>query len=160
MELSLAEWKGTYYVEANPVKEIEEIFRNTVTYENIEITTEQDFVGRLEDASYLVRMKGPLYTSGKRGINIFGRKIRMDFDKNEWKIADCTAPISITGKGLDLTVIVDRCSMELFLDNGKIYASFAAEYAASDRNVPYIILHSETTMQVGQMELHALCSIW
>ncbi len=88
------------------------------------------------------------------------RKKVFDFSKNEIKLGDATAPISITRGCLYITLIVDTCSIELFTDNGKIYVSCLDGYTLMDRNLPYIKINASTNIGLDSIEINTLKSIW
>ena len=71
------------------------------------------------------------------------------------KVPPSVAPLSITEKEIDLTILIDRCSMEIFSDNGKICLT---ERFVCDYNLPFISLEGEGEIQ--KLEIHTLKSIW
>lgn len=160
MELTLCKCKDTYYLEANPVKEIEGIYNGISCYEDVAVTNKKEFKIKLEDAAHLFKIKGVADLHGKLQISIFGRSIALDFDQNEVKLGDSTAPITITKNNFDLTIVVDRCSMELFMDGGKAYMSGVAAYTLSDRNIPYFSLTADGEINLKKIEINSLKSIW
>ena len=91
---------------------------------------------------------------------MFGRTIHFDFAKNEIKIGESVAPISVTRADFDITVIVDRCSIELFSDGGKIFMSCIDENTLSDRNIPYFTINSDNEIKLESIEINSLDSIW
>ncbi len=160
VELKLCKYENVYYLEAAPVKEIEDIYTHTKNLENVLITIENGFFETLDDAAQLVKIKSSYIANGAMNISIFGREINFDFSKNEIKLGDATAPISITRGCLDITLIVDRCSIELFTDNGKIYVSCLDGYTLMDRNLPYIKINASTNISLDSIEINTLKSIW
>lgn len=160
MELSLVKFNGIYYIEANPVVELETLYKDKKYLENVTISSERNFKIKLDDSPYLFRMKGKYTDVGNMTICVFGRNIDVNFFKNELRLGDCTAPVSITKKDFDFTVIVDRCSMEIFTDDGKAYMSCLTDYASMDRNIPYFTLASDSMQNIKEIEIISLKSIW
>lgn len=159
-ELSLSLLENTYYLEARPVKEIESLYNRTEHYENIRVSHENDFCVHLEDTPYLFQIDGLMNDSGVTELQIFGRTIRFDFKKNEITVGNNCAPISVTTAKSDITIIVDRCSIEIFADGGKIYMSCLDRDTLCDRNIPYFVIKSEHETVIEEMEIHSLNSIW
>ena len=88
----------------------------------------------------------------------------MELAKNEIRIGESVAPISVSRADFDITVIVDRCSIELFSDGGKIFMSCIDENTLSDRNIPYFMINSDKDIKLEKTkepvkELKPLLSI-
>ena len=58
-------------------------------------------------------------------------------------------------KEIDLTLLIDRCSMEIFADDGKICLT---ERFVCDFNLPYVAIAGEGRIQ--NIEISTLKSIW
>lgn len=159
-ELSLRLFENTYYLEAKPVKEIEALYNSTEHYANIRVSSDNDFCVELEDTPYLFKIDSLINNCGVAEIKLFGRTILLDFKKNEMTIGNNCAPISITAAKCDMTIIVDRCSIEIFADGGKIYMSCLDNDTLCDRNIPYLIVKSGNETFIETMEIHSLNSIW
>ncbi len=160
MEMTLCKHEDIYYLEANPVKEIESIYTNMRFFNNISVNPENEFVEALDDTAQLLRIRSSLFECGNLTIEIFGRTINFDFTKNEIKFGNCTAPISLIRSILDTTIIIDRCSIELFADGGKIMVSCLNEDTFMDRNLPYIKINADTDIILDRIEINSLESIW
>ena len=74
---------------------------------------------------------------------------------NTWK-----APLSLTKKVVDLIILIDRCGIEMYTDNGKMYMSWLSEETVSDRTQPMLTLNASQEMCLERVELHELESIW
>lgn len=159
-ELSLSLYDNTYYLEARPVKEIEDLYNSFEHYENIRTSHDIDFRIQLDDTAYLFKINGLTNVCGVTEIQIFGRTIQFDFNKNEIAIGKNYAPISLTASNGEITIIVDRCSIEIFADDGKIYMSCIDDDTFCDRNIPYLVIKSENETIIKNMEIHSLKSIW
>lgn len=159
-ELSLSFFENTYYLEARPVKEIEVLYNSTEHHENICVSRENDFRTFLEDTPYMIQIDSLIGDLGVTELQIFGRTIRFDLKKNEMSVGNNCAPISITAEKRDITIIVDRCSIEIFADGGKIYMSCLNRDTLCDRNIPYLVIKSDNETVIEEMKTHSLKSIW
>ena len=159
-ELLLDLFEDTYYLEAKPVKEIEALYKSSECYENIRTSQNTDFRAQLEDTPYLFKISGLSHSCGITEMQIFGRTIGFDLNKNEMTIGKNCAPISLTASKCEMTVIVDRCSIEIFADNGKICMTCLDNNTFCDRNMPYLLIKSENETTIEKMTIHSLNSIW
>ena len=80
--------------------------------------------------------------------------------ENELKFVTEAVPLAIFNDSLDITLVIDRCSIEVFLDGGKIYASFLNNNSVQDYNVPFIEISSAEGVNIDNLELISLKSIW
>jgi len=62
-------------------------------------------------------------------------------------------PLSVLGDSLELTVISDKCSLEIFADGGK---SCVAVAAFADYNLPRFTVSKNSSVKLEYMEWHAL----
>lgn len=160
MEMSLGKFENTYYLQANPIEEIKSIYKNTKTYSNVSLGAKAAFYEALEPAPHCVNIQSKAIESGKMTVCIFGRNIDFDFENNEMRIGEYTAPISLTHNGLDVTIIMDTCSIEVFADGGKIFTSCLNGNTVSDFNLPSITLRATKNILLENVTIHALASIW
>lgn len=160
VELSLKINENTYYLEARPIKEIEALYNSFENYENIRTSHDTDFQVRLDDTAYLFKIDGLSNVCGVTKMQIFGRTVQFDFNKNEITVGKNFAPISLTESQSEIIIIVDRCSMEIFADDGKIYMSCIDKDTFCDRNMPYLVIKSENETVIKNMEIHSMKSIW
>lgn len=160
MEMSLDKYDGCYYLQANPVEEIKGIYKNTKTYSNVSLTPEEMFSETLQATAYLLKFKGESLENGVMTVSIFGRSIGFDYANNKMNIGNCTAPISLTRSGLDITILVDRCSIEVFADGGKIFMSCLDNDTVSDFNIPYLTIMADSKISLENVEINSLDSIW
>lgn len=160
MELTLSEFDNKYYLEANPVEELKCIYKDTTNYENINLSPDDEFRVALEQASYVFEIKSRNFSNGVLKIGIFGQFIDLDLTNNQIQLGDCIAPVSVTHSGLDIKVIVDRCSIELFADCGKITMSCLDNNTFNDYNVPYFTLKSNCAVSFENININLLDSIW
>ncbi len=160
LELSLCTIDGIDYLQANPVKELETLYADTHLVECLHLTSEEPFRVHLADAPVYVHLSGK-YPGGKTlEITVFGISVTLDFSRNEVHLCAGSAPISATGDRFDIKLLVDRCSVELFSDNGRQYITGIEERTMMDRNLPHLLLRSCRNMEIDRLEWHTLDSIW
>lgn len=160
MEMSLVKNNGIYYLQANPVDELRNIVKSEAEYCDVEITAENEFKASLEKTAHLITLKCQNLNAGQMTLTVFGVKINFDFGKNELRAGDSTAPISVTNGGLDLTAVIDRCSIELFADGGKVLLSCINNDTVNDFNLPYLSIKASEPITLDCLKINSLNSIW
>ena len=158
-ELSLSLSENTYYLKSTPVKEIECLYNESEHYENIGISADSNFCVRLKDTPYLIKTDG-LVSGGVTEMQIFGIKLEFDFKNNEITVGNNHAPISVTSSKSDITLLIDRCSIEIFSDGGRIHMSCLDCDTICDRNIPYFVVSSDSETKIEAVEMHSLNSVW
>lgn len=159
-EMSLSKYDGTYYLQANPIEEIKTIYKNQKVFNEVTVTPKKMFIKKLDTNAHLLKLNADNLNNGKMIISIFGRSISFDFANNEMKIGNCIAPISLTSNELDITVIVDKCSMEVFADGGKIFTVCLHHDTVSDFNIPHLTIQADREILLKNIEVTSLESIW
>ena len=161
LELNLNLRDGIYYLSASPVKELECLFDKKQSYSGVKIEKGCSVSYKLESTPYFIRLsindfnETPSFT-----IKVFGRDLIMNPAENELKFGKETLPLSIFNDSIDITLVIDKCSIEAFLDEGKIYESFINNNSVSDYNVPFIEISSAEDVNIDNLELISLKSIW
>ena len=157
-ELSLKKHNDMYYLHALPIKELDTIYKNTNQYKDIKTAKASEIP--LADAAQSIHLRGKFEENAVLNLNIFGRTIQIDFSENQISVGENQAPLFLTEKGLDLTLLVDRCSVEIFADGGKIYLYSLSKDTVMDRNLLRLILSCNTDYALDFVEIHALEPIW
>ena len=160
MELSLENSEDGYDLLANPVEEIEALFKNTNRYQKLKLSAREEKEIPLADAAQMIRICGGPSKTGVLTVTFFGRELRVVFDENQIELGNMRIPLSVSGGKTDLTLIVDHCGVEIFSDGGRIYASCLAEDLFMDRNLLSLILRCDTEYCIDLIEIHSLESVW
>jgi len=149
-----------YVLSMSPIDKAEALYKNTNRYENLRIDSKKVVEIPLADAAHLIRMRGAFDPNAKISAVLFGRELHLDFSENLLRVGSESMPIAIGRDVLDLTLIVDRLSVEIFADGGKLCAAFASEDVFCDRNLLSLILQSESKYDFDLLEIHSLETIW
>lgn len=161
LELTLEKVDGIYYLCAGPVKEFGLLYNEVRRFTNITVGNGHPVSHRLERSAYFVKLKINDFSNASQFmLRIFGRDLTVKPSENELVFAKEVIPLSVSQSCIDLSIVVDCCSFEIFLDNGKIYASYLNNASVSDYNLPYVELHSENPLTVDSFELISLKTIW
>ncbi|MBF68691.1 MAG: 2,6-beta-D-fructofuranosidase [Gammaproteobacteria bacterium] len=122
-----------------------------------------DTAAKLMDVSFTV----------KRGdrqaliVNIRGQALTFNWDKNEMRFAAGQAPGMVKGRKstqlpdgdlLDVRLLIDRTSVEVFLNGGEVSASYC--FLPSAYEHPLLLQSWRGNSELEQLELFELRSIW
>ena len=127
MQMSLVTGEDRMYLCAQPVKEIERLYRrqerfvNTATGRGAEAETQTLCV--LPHSALDILISLPPAKKGTVSFSLFGCAVDIDFYRNTVECCGCTAPLRAGDGNSDIRMIVDRLSLELFIDGGKFYMS-------------------------------------
>lgn len=157
VELTLEKHNDRYYISGNPVKELTSIYDSSRLYSDICLKANKCRTFSLEDKPAVIKIKGGFDKKSKLDFSIFGISFMCDMKENIFKINEKTAPVSCSEERFDLTIIIDRCSTEVFIDGGKV---FLTDVSICDRNINYFEINSDTDYNIEAMEIHSLKSIW
>ena len=93
-------------------------------------------------------------------FSIFGIDISFNKQENRVTLSDKSAPVTLSSNNWEIVMLVDKCSVELYLDGGKFYLGTADEKTYCDYNLPYLEITSTTDCTIKSAEIHSLKSIW
>jgi sucrose-6-phosphate hydrolase SacC (GH32 family) len=159
-ELTLKYNDGAYYLCALPIKEIEGIYKDNSVLENLQLTGGMKKEFSLSRTPYIIKLKATLPSATQLTLKIFGRKILCDTGKNSITLSNNTAPLSLNQNTVDLVIVSDQCSIEIYSDGGKFYMGTVDENTFCDYNLPYMEIISSADCEIHHLELHSLKSIW
>lgn len=160
-ELTLHKSEDVYYLSALPIREIECLYNETQSYNSVTVDKSNTVKYKLSKAPYHIKLKIDDFKSAPQlTVKVFGRDLEINPGENEISFAKEIIPLSITQNNIDITLVIDRCSIEMFLDGGRIYASYLNNASISDYNVPYLELRSSENITIDHLELTSLKSIW
>ena len=115
-----------------------------------------------ESISYpLMRAAYDIQLQAEYGVPIqiewFGHTIRLNTEDNCVEFQKHKFPISVDQKSIDLRIVIDRCSIEIFSDAGKYSATYLA---LCDYNVPYLTISAKDTVRIDSLSVSKLKSIY
>lgn len=153
-EMRLERQSGEYYLCAAPIEELKSLYIDGGSVTDASL---KDGI-TLETGAHALDLSLSMpYVSGEKVvINLFGTDLAVDMEKNEIRCKNLKMPISVSGETVDLRVICDRLSLEIFADGGKIFAAVAA---FADYNLPRVTVNANEKVSVGHIGWHTLKNI-
>lgn len=169
-ELTLKTCEGREYLCVMPVQEVEQIAASQVGYENLAVKVEQPFEKVLGENAYLLKLHGAYAEQVKLSLTCFGRKLCVDMSDNQLTFGaeengaagkrTIKCPVSVDRSGLDLTILIDCCSIEIFADGGRVYYTDAGLSAVCDYNLPKLQVSANREYVLDNLEIYELENIW
>ncbi len=137
------------YLTATPVREIESLY---ITNDGAkDFCLEEEYKLPLRRAAYDIFIHTE-YKSNLQ-ISVFGLNMKLCTEKNQLIANDIKMPISGTLDDIKLRMVVDRCTVELFLDDGRFLATvpFICDY-----NLPTLKITADEALGVKEIVCHEL----
>ncbi len=159
-ELSLHKQDGKYWLCAKPIKELETLFADEQTVREIALSPDRPWSKVLQQAPYHLTLKAEQFDNVRLSLSIFGCTLTIDGRENTVTLGSMQSPLRRSGTALDLCLVMDRCSIECFLDGGAIYLGGVTPDTVSDDKQPTIRLVADAPCQMDVLTLHPLHAIW
>ncbi|MBE6616875.1 MAG: glycoside hydrolase family 32 protein [Ruminococcaceae bacterium] len=159
-ELTLEKHGDIYYLCSNPIAEFESLYDSTRVFANIKLTKDSGYEIAAKPGAYLMKMSCEP-TDAIIEMNVFGSVFTFDFKENVVKFAgERTIPMTVLSDKLDLTLIVDRFSAELYLDGGKAITGIVDPAVSINYDLSKIILSADSDAVIDKLRITSLKSIW
>jgi len=143
---------------AYPVKEIEKIYGEKHTWNNLELTPGQDILFNVGGELFDIDMEFEIGEAEEFGFQINSFSIKYNKENHELSCGNQKATLKpIEGK-IRLRILVDRVSIEIFANDGSIYMPIRAIQEGKKRGIEVFSIGSTT--RINFLEIHELESIW
>lgn len=160
-EITLKNINGEYYLSAEPVKELEGIYQNTEVFENIEVKNGEEYVIKKDAAPVYIEIKGEYPEKGKLKVNSFGMRAEFDFLGNKAKITEFENQISLNKEKLDIKILIDKTSCEIFMDGGVFCLTNAGrDHLIIDDKQSEIKFTCDADIKLSKIKVTDLKNIW
>lgn len=143
-EMQLVVTDKECFLTANPIKEIERLYvsRDIITDRQIDKALEI----KLDMAAYDIHLVTDFGADMK--LELFGHTLQIKTQENCIVYEKVKIPISSDPGTVDLRIIADRCSFEIFTDKGRFFANL---YAVCDYNLPYLRISSDSNIHLQKL---------
>lgn len=150
-EMSLTRELNGYHLHALPVKELDTLRASTVSKNDFTLT--ETLKLDMECAPLDITLETEYNANEIVTLNVFGSAVRLDMKNNVAVMQRDKCPISLKKDDLKLRVIVDRCTVEIFTDDGRYLLTVQQLW---DRNLPFITLSSTAPVKVKELTVHTM----
>ncbi len=151
VEMSLSKEGEEYYLSALPVREIE-AFRGKRTSLS-QVSPERKNAISLSSSPIDIVFNMPYVKDLKTEITVFGSKITIDTKENTINYERNKIPLRVSNGDIDLRIIVDRCSIEIFADKGRI---LFADALVCDYNLPFVSVNVNKAIEPTTFDIYEL----
>ena len=158
-ELSLLRSGDGYALAAAPIRELDSLLTSHTDAGPVSLEEGGILRFSLSDSAYRIRLAGTA-AEGVMNLTVFGRDVAFDFAKNTIRVGQTEAPLRSAGTSWDATVIIDRCSIEIFADGGTVYLSALDADTVMDRNLLTLRIRTSVPCRLSCLTLDALRSVW
>ncbi|HOJ09405.1 MAG TPA: glycoside hydrolase family 32 protein [Clostridiales bacterium] len=147
-QLNLIEEDNQYYLCAQPVSEIASLYKNVHIEENLLVETNEPFKLDLQNKAYDISLTISERLENNFSLTIFGQIISYNFDSNQIIFKDNKIPAKI-GKGpFTMRMIVDKLSIEIFNDLGRVAI---CNSCICDYNLNNMEVHSDSKLLIDKL---------
>lgn len=150
--LRLRKINGDYVLTPIPVKEIQELHTESSHTKNI-VLEDSTFSSSLRGDQLHIIAEIDRGDARRFGLNING--YHLDYNRLRTKLNDTFYPIDDMVK---LEIIVDKMSVEVFVDDGKLY--YASEHNSVDNENNLNIYSKGGSILIKNLDVYKLDSIW
>lgn len=159
VELSLHRFPEGIRLCRTPVREIELLWRGRQLVESRDLVKGQPFVPRVRGDLFDIQASVAMGNAVESfSIRIHGNELRYLPARGALTYLGREVPLQAREGRLELRLLVDRASVELFADEGKVSASFCFLPEAWD--APLELAAQGGNARIASMEIRELASIW
>ena len=146
--LTLIYENGRYFLCRDTVRQYGKLLTDSHTH-----TFDKELKIPMPMGAYELRLSAEYPEGGSSVINIFGHDIILNAAKNTVSSGKFTCPISSDRKDIDLRVIVDKYSLEIFAGGGKFF--FSSCYSA-DANITHMTVRTDIPLKSAALTVTLL----
>ncbi len=157
VKLALRTTEEGPHLYAYPVREIENIYAKEHSWHDIKISGEKD-LHELNGELFDIDAEFSVGDAEKLGFIINGQKIFYNSKDNLLYGNEVEAPLKPEDGMINLRILVDRLSVEVFANDGKIYMPLHADFNKSDSGIKVFSRNGGAIL--NSMVVHELNSIW
>ncbi len=155
-ELKLHRTPTGYRLTRTPVRAIESLWMPMEHFSNISLRETEEHRFDLKKGEFDIHMR--LHLTGTAKINIQGCEISVDAKEGKLHLFDHVAPIEIPTGDVELRILVDRSSVEVFAQGRYVSMTSYIPVDSPARGTSIESQHGQTTIE--RMEIHRLKSSW
>ena len=143
---------------ANPAREIESIYGNSYEKRDLLINPEQNLIPDVEGVLFDIAMEIEAGQSGEFGLSINGVPVVYDVSRGELLCEGMVAPVDPEEGKLRLRILVDRTTLEIFANGGRVYMPMHVKPEMEHQGIEVFSMGGET--RISSLMIHELKSIW
>lgn len=143
---------------AEPVREIEKLHERTRRWRNQTVKPGENPLESIRGELFHIKAGLDVSVVQRCGLNIRDIPLTYDVGKQEIFCHGKTAPLKSQDGVITLEVLVDRTSIEIFANNGRIYMPIGLHLV--DKPMTLGLFTEEGNLGLKDLQVHTLKSIW
>ncbi|MCD6118090.1 GH32 C-terminal domain-containing protein [bacterium] len=143
---------------AYPVKEIETIYNDKYEWTNIKLKKRENFLSGIKGAIFDIKSEFVCAKRGEFGFVINGISVVYNIDKRLLTCGESEAELNPDNGKIRLRILIDRVSIEIFANDGRIYMPIRAYPVGNKRGLNVYSKGGSTTIK--SLKIYKLGSIW
>jgi len=143
---------------AYPVKEIESIHGKEHTWTNVQLKPGQNILSNVGGELFDIDARFEIGDSDEFGFLINGFSVKYNVEKNELSCGRSKAKLKPDNGSIRLRILVDRVSIEVFANDGRVYMPIRAIPEGNERGLEVFTKGGST--KISSLTVHELKSIW
>lgn len=151
MQMSLEQAHGRYWLSAQPFEGIQTLWRKTDAVEHCTLQAPVRF--HPTEGPLDLTLQIPYIPDARIALRIFGAQLLLDTAENLLYAETQHMPLSVCRDRIDLRVLVDTGTVEVFADGGRFCLT---EWIVSDFNLPEVELSADTAVFVDRFVCRSL----
>jgi len=158
VELTLRSTKEGPRMFAYPVKEIEKIHGNESAWTDIDLKTGENTLSDVKGELFDIDAEFSLGDGEEFGFTINGYSVRYHKDKNLLVCGENKAKLKPVDGKIQLRILVDRVSIEIFANNGRVYMPMRALPTGAAKGLQIFTKGGST--KITSLKVREVKSIW
>jgi fructan beta-fructosidase len=143
---------------AEPVREIERLHERMWRWANQTVKPGEDPLESIRGELFHIKAKFDVSAARNCGLNIRDISVAYDASSQEISCHGKTAPLKPQHGVITLEILVDRTSIEIFADDGRVYMPIGVHLV--DKPTTLGLFTEEGNLDIEELQVHALKSIW
>jgi len=158
-ELTLQTTEEGVRLFAMPIKEIKSLYVKSINFPNIELKPQAKVLPGVEGDLFDINAEFSIGNKTQElGLNIREIPIKFNAITNQLTCGDCTATLKPIGGLIKLRILVDRTSIEIFANDGRVYMPIGVVPKDSARSISVFSKGGDTKIKV--LTVNLLKSAW
>lgn len=157
-EMKLKTFDRDVFLCTYPVKEIENIYGESFSVQNVNLSSCEQYTRILTKKLYDMTFNIACANKGSFIISVFGLEIHGDVDKNVLSCLDNSAPLENFDSSIDLRMLIDVSNIEIFINSGKAFMSIGH---ILDYNLNQFVFKSiDKDIEIKEINIAEIKDIW
>jgi fructan beta-fructosidase len=158
VNLTLRETKDGIRMFANPVREIEKLYKKKHSFNNEKLVPGNNPISKINGDLFDITAEFTIGNAAQIGFEIRGVPVVCNVKNNSISVKNETAPCKPKNGKIKLRLLVDRTSIEIFINNGEYYMPVGS--IPDDDNMSLNVFTEGGIAKIIKLEVNELNSAW